>query len=78
MDAAADSKLTYTDPGWETKYKKGSVQRSVGFLMENSPQWVVLARDWCAEENGYRSWIDVPQGWVLEMKVLGSRKKGGK
>lgn len=75
MDAAADSGFVDAVEGWQKKYRSGELQRSVGFLMESDGKWVVLARDWCCERAGYRSWIDVPAGWVLEMKELGYAKE---
>lgn len=55
----------------------GFVQVSVGYLVKNGRDFVVLGRDWLAEgrDMGFRSWLQVPAGWVLEMKELGYAKE---
>jgi hypothetical protein len=77
MDAATNQDGKAVEEVMQKPMDLGFVQVSVGYLVKNDRDFVVLGRDWLAEgrDMGFRSWLQVPAGWVLEMKELGYAKE---
>lgn len=71
MDACARFNGTFniTDPKWPEQTAFGIINQTVGWLLYNNNEWVVLAGE--MDQDGYpRGITEVPTSLVLEIEIL--------
>lgn len=79
MDASVDSGVCLeTDQNWTQRYGNfGAVMESVGFLLFEGDDWVVIGMERHAErDSGFRRVLQIPTCAVCEMVFLRERVDG--
>lgn len=77
LDACMDGSSThYLEPGWDKNHRAGVLMETIGFLLNQTKDWVTIAMERHAGvDNGFRRLQDIPSYSVCELVVLREQKK---